>query len=714
MKRIVLVCFVFLLLHPVCAFAGETWAVYWYLCGSDLETRNGSATADLEELLKARLPDNVTAVIQTGGSKKWHHKGISSRHIGRYVFHNGELEQAGKLPQASMGDAGTLASFIAFCKENYPADHQVFIFWDHGGGSIGGVCNDENYDNDALSLKGIRQAFESNYTPSEEKPPFEIIGFDSCLMATLDTAGTLNGLARYMVASQEVEPSNGWEYTAWTEALGKNPSMTGAELGKIICDTYMEGCQSAGTEGSATLSLIDLEKIPFLNKVYNALGLEAVSKAIDNSSFYAVYGRQAKASENFINSKSEGFSNMADMGSLVSNLKEQLPEFADVLLKTLSETVVYKVSGPYRSPSGLSCYYPYDGKKKSFRAMMDTGNVTSFLILNGMQFGFIDADTAVAHLQRISDEIGVATKQEGDGSSDAGTGAGTTAPQTPPHHGFSGQSGSHSGSSSSSFGSVSGIGSWGPSGSPSLTGLAAIMGHGSAAVQAAVAPLKEFDISALEDFEVTITDDGKAQLDLGPERVRYLDDVCFYLAYYSIEDDIILLLGKDADMESDWEKGVFQDNFRGVWGALDGHLVYLEITSRNERYAHYSVPIKLNGVLCSLLVVYDIEQESYRILGARRVLHDNITDKDLIKLKPGDKVATILKAMSISGDEDDFLDVEVDEFTLGENTVFADEDMGDGTFMFMFEMTDVQNDSATSQAVTIEVENGKYVISRTD
>ncbi len=704
MKRIVLVCILFLLLHPACAFAAETWAVYWYLCGSDLETRKGAATADLEELLKARLPENVTAVIQTGGAKKWHHKDISSRHIGRYVYHNGELKQAEKLPQANMGDAETLASFLAFCKKNYPADHQVFVFWDHGGGSIGGVANDENYDNDALSLKEIRTAFEKNYTPSQEKPPFEIIGFDCCLMATLDTAGTLNGLARYMVASQDVEPGNGWEYTAWTEALGKNTSMTAAELGKIICDTYMEGCLGEGTEGSATLSLVDLEKIPVLNIAYNALGLEAVCKVIDSTSFYAVYGRQAKACENYRNSRSEGFTNMADMGSLVSSLKGDLPEFADLLLETLGETVVYKVSGPYRNPSGLSCYYPYDGKKAGFRAMMDTGNVTSFLVLNGLQFGFLDTDSAASHLERITDEISKALEIDGDDSSGSGTAA--IDPHALPQPEHSGQAGSHSGSSSSS--------SSGSSGSQAHSGLGAIVGQGTHAVLGNVAPLSQLDISSLEDFEVTITDDGKAQLDLGPERVRFLDDVCFYLAYYSIEDDIILLLGKDADMEADWEKGIFRDNFRGVWAALDGHLVYLEITSRNEKYAHYTVPIKLNGEPCSLLVVYENEKQGYRILGARRVLQDNIVDKGLIKLKPGDKVTTILKCMSISGDDDEFQDVEVDEFTIGEDPVFEDENMGDGTFMFMFEMTDVQNNSATSQAVTFDVKDGEYVISGID
>lgn len=93
-------------------------------------------------------------VIQTGGARRWHHSGISSQHIGRYVYRDGELEQSGRLPQANMGDGETLASFLAFCKENYPADHQVFVFWNHGGGSIGGVANDENFNNEAAVAEG--------------------------------------------------------------------------------------------------------------------------------------------------------------------------------------------------------------------------------------------------------------------------------------------------------------------------------------------------------------------------------------------------------------------------------------------------------------------------------------------------------------------------------------------------------------------------------
>ena len=49
----------------VSAASGEegTWSIYWYLCGSDLETRSAAASKDLAELLRARLPDNVTVVL---------------------------------------------------------------------------------------------------------------------------------------------------------------------------------------------------------------------------------------------------------------------------------------------------------------------------------------------------------------------------------------------------------------------------------------------------------------------------------------------------------------------------------------------------------------------------------------------------------------------------------------------------------------------------
>ena len=58
----------------------DTWAVYWYLCGSDLESEDGAATADLEEMLSVDLPKNVKVVIQSGGKPTIHlHKGAAQK-----------------------------------------------------------------------------------------------------------------------------------------------------------------------------------------------------------------------------------------------------------------------------------------------------------------------------------------------------------------------------------------------------------------------------------------------------------------------------------------------------------------------------------------------------------------------------------------------------------------------------------------------------------
>ncbi|MDD2294430.1 MAG: hypothetical protein PHW61_00655, partial [Eubacteriales bacterium] len=68
------------------ALSDNEWAIYFYLCGSDLETNGGAATNDLAELLDVQLPENIKIIIQTGGASYWQNELISPDHIERYVF----------------------------------------------------------------------------------------------------------------------------------------------------------------------------------------------------------------------------------------------------------------------------------------------------------------------------------------------------------------------------------------------------------------------------------------------------------------------------------------------------------------------------------------------------------------------------------------------------------------------------------------------------
>ena len=352
--------------------ATDEWLVYWYLCGSDLESENGAATDDIKEVLKANLPANVNVLIQTGGSNSWQNTAVPDGQIGRFLYSQGELYELEILPDRDMGDGSTLKSFLEYGKDNYAADHRIFVFWDHGGGSANGLCEDERTGS-TLSLNDIQEAFAAVHTPDPNNPPFEMVGIDACLMASYDMANALYGISRYMTASEELESGLGWQYDKWLSALGSNPAMDGAALGKIICDTYMESCRKAGTDDTATLSCIDLSYMPTLRNAYEAYGIEALRQADANpQEFFRNFDRAARETEHYGgNTSTQGYANMIDLGDLAYETNNLMWGEAQTLDHALKLAVTYNVHGAYRKWStGLSCFYPYSNQASDLRNYM--------------------------------------------------------------------------------------------------------------------------------------------------------------------------------------------------------------------------------------------------------------------------------------------------------------------------------------------------------
>ena len=607
-----------------------TWAIYWYLCGSDLESDAEAATMDLYELQCASLPENVQVIIETGGAREWYHEDVEAGQQGRYLYDSDGLTFLEAQPEADMGDPETLADFLSFCKENFPADHTMFLFWNHGGGSVSGAAFDEIYDYDSLTLDEMYQAFGSVYELSEENPPFDIVGFDTCLMATIDTAWMLSDVSHYLVASEEMEPGCGWSYDKWVQTLGDHPGIDGAALGQVICDSYMEGCEDIGMEQEATLSVVDLQKIQPLLNAYDDLGKEALTLACEDSTFFAEFGRRAVQTENYGgNTPDQGYTNMVDMGHLVRNSEDLLPETAQAVLDALEECVVYNVSGDYRSEAtGLSCYYSYNGDTDDFDGFLSISASPAFQYLYDYELYGYMSDEGLAYMQDLGYEEEI----------------------------------------------------------PEIT---------------------ITQDTELEDFPLYVDEDGNSVLEIGSEAAATLQAVYYQLCYVSEEDDIILLLGRDNDIYMDWDEGIFRDNFRGVWGAIDGCLCYMEIVYEGDDYNLYSVPILLNGDEYNLRVVYSYTDEEYSILGARRGIDDNgMADKNLVQLEPGDEITTLHYAMTISGDEEEPEQVPVDTITVTEDTVFTEEDLGDGNFVIFYEMVDMQNNSYYSDLAYFTVEDG--------
>lgn len=227
--------------------------VFVYMNGSDLESEDGEATEDLCEMLAANISSQVNVLVETIGTKSWSKRlGIASDHTQRYKVEAGNLvlvdDSFGQLDCTS---PDTLADFISWGAENYPANRYILIFWDHGAGPVYGFGYDEHQSEDSvLTIDEIQTAIrQSGIT-------FDIIGMDSCIMSSLELCCAMYNYCDYMILSEDFESGYGWSYTGWLNALSENTSISSEELGKIIVDDMIADNEENG-EGSSTLALID-------------------------------------------------------------------------------------------------------------------------------------------------------------------------------------------------------------------------------------------------------------------------------------------------------------------------------------------------------------------------------------------------------------------------------------------------------------------------
>ena len=615
--------------ETVSADAGS-WSIYWYLCGSDLESSGGFATGDLSELLEVQLPEDVNVVIETGGASVWQNDVVDASKLQRWVYNSEGLQLIDEQPSASMGQAQTLADFLQFAKTNYPAERTAVLFWNHGGGSVSGAAFDELYELDSLTLDEMYAAFSSVWTPSADEQPLELIGFDTCLMATVDVAYTFSDIAKYLVASEETEPANGWYYSQWVGALAEDPTMDGAQLGEIICDAYMAGCEAVGTQDNTTLSVTDLSKVGTLLSAYETFGAEALSAACTDPAFFSQFARAAQRSENYGgNTKEQGYTNMVDLGHMARLTVDTLPS-AQAVLDALDDCVLYQVNGQYRTEAtGLSCYYSYNG---------DVGDLNGFITLG--------ASTAFKY-----------------------------------------------------FYSYELTGELDESGMEYIAGMDITE----------LPERKTLDTMGWDGKTLDLDETGSAVLTLGPDAADVLASIGFSLYYVDADNDLMLLLGTDNDMNADWETGVFSDNFRGVWGALDGSLAYMELSYEGEDYNLYSVPILLNGEEYNLQIAYDFSSEQWSILGARQGIDDSgMADKELRLLQPGDEVALVWYMTDLSTDADPEA-YTADTVVISENTAFGEMQLPDGQYAMLFEMYDATGASALSDVVLFDCANGEIM-----
>lgn len=339
----------------------DTTTILVYMCGTDLESKSGMATRDLQEMQAADIGENLNLLVYTGGCNKWKNDRVSSTTNQIWQVRNGGLalvkDDLGAKP---MTDPAELSSFIQWGSAAYPADRYELIFWDHGGGSVSGYGYDEKFKNaGSMKLSGINQALKNGGVT------FDFVGFDACLMATLETGLMLDPYSDYMIASEETEPGVGWYYTDWLTALSKDPSMNALKIGQNIIDSFTEACKRTVPGQKTTLSLTDLAElsatVPASLKAFS----EKSSQLIKNNEYQVISNARTNSREFAASSKIDQI-DLCDFATRTETAE------GEALKEAILGAVKYnRTSASMSNAYGLSIYFPYQ-KVSRVDGMVDT------------------------------------------------------------------------------------------------------------------------------------------------------------------------------------------------------------------------------------------------------------------------------------------------------------------------------------------------------
>lgn len=385
------------------------WTLMFYM---DLDNNLEAAQMeDLKEMLEVGSTKDVNIILLVDRSEKDRpFQSYSNSSVGNLKnwttakflkVEKGNLRELGDWGEVNMGDPANLKKFLQTSIQQFPARRYGVIITDHGAG-WSGIVGDESANNNSLTTKEIPAVFKEVSPQIGGK--FDLIGFDACLMGNLEVAKSVAPFGRVMVASEELEPADGWNYTPLFRSLTANPKMDAVTLGKTIVNTYADFFKSPEqirTGKGVTLSVIALDKIEQLEKAVNELALRNQNfvKTGGRNAFISTAKARSNTEECGNDSKNQYRYHFYDLGDYATNIKLQKPDAetsraADAVVQATQAAVLHKHFGQgHPNSSGLAIYFPPD--TKTLKSKFEISYKETPFSLTGKWLPFLDDFTKI-------------------------------------------------------------------------------------------------------------------------------------------------------------------------------------------------------------------------------------------------------------------------------------------------------------------------------
>ncbi len=301
------------------------------------------------------------------------------------------LEDYGEL---NMGDPNTLSNFISYAKQNFTYQHLMLILWNHGGGAryksdvstisniSKDICEDDT-DSDILYLDEVQQAISANFNSANK---LDIIGFDACLMGTVEVAYEFRDLASYMIGSMHTEQGDGWDYESLfyggtTNCPQLDPSsITAADMAIRAVKSYRDFIEATYSNSGETMAAIDLSKLPALKTKIDQLAVSIYSEN-KKSNIETIRDSSIHFYDSDDDSISIPYFDLYDLCNRIYNdatygFSAGLKNAANDVITALSDAILYA----YGDDGNGQSYYFGDGvaTKRGLSIFFSRGNLTDY------------------------------------------------------------------------------------------------------------------------------------------------------------------------------------------------------------------------------------------------------------------------------------------------------------------------------------------------
>jgi hypothetical protein len=274
------------------------WTFMVYLAGDNNLSAAGDKDMGEMRAVGSTADVNIVTEFDNAGDR-----GTNRYHVRR----DGRCEQVVPLGETDSGSPEVLLDFVDWAAENYPAERYALILWNHGGGwepleidriarSVGAVDYNEREASDRsatpMGRAFFRPTLETIFSlPSPDDraicsddgsghsldtvelgkvlaqavdklgQPLDLLGMDACLMSNLEVAYQARPYVRYVVASEENEPGDGWPYDAVLGRLVAAPDLATPDLAAHIVDAYIKSYVDRHYSGPVTQAALDLSRV---------------------------------------------------------------------------------------------------------------------------------------------------------------------------------------------------------------------------------------------------------------------------------------------------------------------------------------------------------------------------------------------------------------------------------------------------------------------